>query len=593
MKKLFIFLFSFLLFSGNIFSQEEKKEDVKTLLEEEVSVEGWQAPQKEITPSYPYIEHHGYFRFRSDFFHNLHLGTNYITSEYKSILTSGFKPPLTENAANNSPQTLNKDKVGSQGESSIASANMRFRYTPTLHIAGGLKITLQLDVLDNIVLGSTPDYYPLRPDAPLQSFSNSQAPPQGGKNAFKDSVSVKQAYGEWQIMFDENKGHGIGVLRFGRMASHWGLGVLANGGQDIDSDWGDFVDRVLFITKFFGTYIAGAWDWVSEGVVSESDRYSFGQPHDMENKDDVDQWIFTIFQRPLSEKEKEERRKKLEEDRKIAFDWGFYGVYRKQNLDTTSGTWNKYLEGEYDYYKSWDQFTLIIRDGWAVIPDLWFKIEYMPDYGKKFRFEMEGVMIYGKLKYAFEDQSKDSEREIIQYGAAIETDWTTGGLTLGLDGGFASGDESEYFAFYDQTNFADPKGEQNKRVSNFKFDPDYHIDLILFREVIGTITNAFYFKPRIQYDLFDSDEEALGARLDILYARALEKTATPGDSSHLGIETDLRLFYEQKNRFLAILEWGMLWPGSAFNLIPSFEGAGVSKSASWATTLQFRLGLIF
>jgi hypothetical protein len=37
-----------------------------------------------------------------------------------------------------------------------AGANMRFRLTPELHISDNLRVLSQIDMLDNLVLGSTP-----------------------------------------------------------------------------------------------------------------------------------------------------------------------------------------------------------------------------------------------------------------------------------------------------------------------------------------------------------------------------------------------------------------------------------------------------
>ncbi|MBM4387152.1 MAG: hypothetical protein FJ088_05395, partial [Deltaproteobacteria bacterium] len=95
------------------------------------------------------------------------------------------------------------------------------------------------------------------------------------------------------------------------------------------------------------------------------------------------------------------------------------------------------------------------------------------------------------------------------------------------------------------------------------------------------------------YNLFDSEDDFFGFRFDIEYARALETDATTGDNPHLGLETDLRVIYEEKNRFSAMLEWGMLWPGGAFDLTKDFSGSDASKSAQFATTLQARINIMF
>ena len=39
---------------------------------------------------------------------------------------------------------------------------------------------------------------------------------------------------------------------FGRMGYHWGLGILHNGGNCLDCDYGDTYDRVAFAAGFSG-----------------------------------------------------------------------------------------------------------------------------------------------------------------------------------------------------------------------------------------------------------------------------------------------------------------------------------------------------
>ena len=42
-----------------------------------------------------------------------------------------------------------------------------------------------------------------------------------------------------------------------------------------------------------------------------------------------------------------------------------------------------------------------------------------------------------------------------------------------------------------------PAGDRN--LNDFHFSPEYHVDEILFRRILGTVTNAIYFKPSIAY----------------------------------------------------------------------------------------------
>ena len=64
----------------------------------------------------------------------------------------------------------------------------------------------------------------------------------------------------------------VGILRFGRMGSHWGLGMLRNDGNCLDCDFGDTVDRVQFVTEpFAGFYVTPMIDFNAEGVSSDAD----------------------------------------------------------------------------------------------------------------------------------------------------------------------------------------------------------------------------------------------------------------------------------------------------------------------------------
>jgi hypothetical protein len=78
--------------------------------------DGW--GDEDAEPRYPRMEHHGYFRFRADMFQNGHLGIAVKSATQGTVTTSGFQPPLTENA-------LNRDD--NHDDAILASANIRFR----------------------------------------------------------------------------------------------------------------------------------------------------------------------------------------------------------------------------------------------------------------------------------------------------------------------------------------------------------------------------------------------------------------------------------------------------------------------------------
>ncbi len=533
---------------------------------------GWADRMAERRPSFPYFEHHGYFRFRADFFHNGHLGT--VVPGVRGSGTSGIPAPISENGINNDDADISAD-VGTEDAKTLGSANIRLRYSPTLHVSESLRVRATFDILDNLVLGSTPDFAGtgVRPDVPLVAFAQTQSPPSDGRNGFRDSIRVKEAYGEFQPAF---------VLRVGRMASNWGLGILANGGQDVDDDYGDYSDRALLLFKAFDIYVALAWDYLYSGATTDDAGQAFGQPKDLGSADDANQYVLSLFQRPLSEDEKAKRRVDVYERFKPSFDWGLYAVYRSQKFDLDDTSRGAGV--------AFDDLALVKRDAWAVIPDLWLRYEQRFDFFSGLRIELELTSIFGEIGDVNSIQTPNptpSPRDIQQFGGALEIQYDTNQLSLGLDMGFATGDTAEGFGVLDRNTLAEQDGSPNTEVTAFKFDRDYQIDLLLFREVIGTVTNAIYIKPWISYDLFDSPEDTLGIRLDLLYAQALEPEATPGNEAFLGFESDLRLFFHNKAGFMLDVEAGLLIPGGALNYRP-VDNAN-DRDASLAFTLQSRL----
>ena len=144
------------------------------------------------------------------------------------------------------------------------------------------------------------------------------------------------------------------------------------------------------------------------------------------------------------------------------------------------------------------------------------------------------------------------------------------------------------FSSSDNTAYAqDDRLFDNRVVNRFLFDRDYQVDLILYREVIGAVANSLYIKPTIQMDFLRSEDAVVGGELSVIYAYALEAGATPGKANPLGVETDLRFFYQIPRALRADLEMGLLAP---------FEGLrngvnGVTPLVAF--TLQARLTIHF
>lgn len=570
---------------GTIGEDETKPEGAA-----EKAPEAGQLPTTPVLPPYPgqkkkqfqVFELDGYLRFRTDWFSNFQLGFHNIESGVP------FPEPAT---------CQEMSTAMSACSDTIGSANMRLRLEPTINVSEKVAVKFQIDVLDNVVLGSTPDGtvltpgVPEPPNVPVTAFSGGQVSPEAGRNEIRDAIRVKNAWAE--VMTP------LGLLRFGRMPSHWGLGLLANaGGRDpfraegdsapfqtegtcYDCDFGDSADRIIFGTKIPGTRFRAAvgMDWASSQPVASQtgiwlNRYQ-GQPWDLDDADDVRQWIFV-----LADLDSPEEWKDKIELGELAFNWGVYLVYRAQDWDT-----------KFDLGTNAVQTTYRPRSAFAYIPDLFLRVGY-----KKLFFEAEAVAVYGEIDDLTDLSSGAADLGILQIGAVGRLSYLIAedDLKLGLEVGFASGDQWEPRAS-GTTNVFDapfvPEDFANDdTLSAFRFDPAYHVDLILFRELIGTVTNATYVKPSLRYNLTDR----LVFRAAGIISFANVPVATPGNATMYGIELDGDLgYFNREEGFFAGISYGVLFPLGALDHPSSIFPPAEAGDADTAQTIQTRLIVSF
>jgi uncharacterized protein (TIGR04551 family) len=563
---------------------------------------------------YPWIEHHGYLRTRADLFHGFDLGT------YDAVARTGsspFLPPLTELDENGNLHPGESTDRFAQGAQSLSSANIRFRYQPTIHVSESLRINTTLDILDNLVLGSTPvggphasrtngsdsDIYAL-PDPSLSLFNDSQKATDSGVTGLRDSVRVKHLWGEWISP--------LGALAFGRMPNHWGLGLMANAGQCLDCDFGDSVDRLMGTILLLDTYLAVGWDFADEGAVGFPGEQTFrsqgmGQPYDLEQRDDVSQYTVAIFQKPISRKEKQRRMRQLYEKRAPSLDWGLYNVIRSQTVESGYNLDGLTTDNAL-------QYQLFEVDGFTYSPDLWLDVNWVPNPESSYRLQLEMLGVFGSVEeipqqYALErtacldggdpeetdcDVIEQRRRDIDRFGYAVEFDAKHGAFDWGFHHGMASGDKNEGFGYLSNSELRAPDSgltSPDRSLTALRFDRDYHVDLILFRELIGGVTNATYFKPYLGYRFIDQPTEVWGFQLSALYGHALEASATPGNDASLGLEFDLELYIHEIDRFQLRFMYGLLLPMSAFDRLN--ESGVVVAEPETAQTLQILIGIEF
>ena len=562
-------------------TREEMRDEVRSAANSAGAGAQWEEEWEDVRPQLEFLELDGYFRTRMDVFQNFDLNTGRDAAGFN------FFPV--------DPRDTSRD--------TIAGANMRFRVDPTLNVSEEIRLRAQIDVLDNIVLGSTArggfgvTGRNLR--YPYVFQTETQGPPEFGTNAITDSIVAKRAWAEVRTP--------IGELRFGRMPTQFGLGMNVNDGNCIDCDHGDTVDRIMFATRIADHVIAPAIDFVSEGPTSADPNtfYPNAQPFDRTQSDDARDYVLTILRRD----DDEEIRRMRTAGRETFFNYGLYFTYRTQGWDAPE------LQGANAGGGSPTQPggqpatvapTFVARDAWAVMPDIWLRLLH-----KSYRLEVEFVTVQGKIgnrKIAATDA--DQSLDLRQYGAVIQNELrlVDDKLALGLELGFASGDDAPGFGNFPGrpgsgdagfTRRGDWEGPQfncataacsDNTINNFRFDRDYHVDLILFREILGGVTDATYVKPSVNYDI----TEGLGLNLAFIYSQANASATTPTGNGPLGIEINAAVNYLSDDGFVASLAYGVLFPMSGLDQLsnPANPRAG-TISADTAQAVRGYFGVIY
>jgi len=474
-----------------------------------------------------HIDLHGYFRTRFDVMDNFDLnhGTTPTTGQPLFPLpTSGEGGPLT-------------------------SANMRMRLEPVVRVGWGVTIQARIDFLDNIVLGSTPESLPASVQAPMSGGATRMVPPQAGRNGEVDSVRVKRAWGDVALPF--------GVLSVGRMGAliDWGTGFFINSGNCIDCDQGDVGDRVSFATPLFNHILGFAFDFGASGPTSATLRAD-PQPYDLDRRDDVRSYalLFARYDTP----EVIERYRRAG---RTVLQYGLVASLRTQEYDVPI----YYLTGEAD--REYDADDVVRRGLLAFGGDAWFGLRR-----GGFSVDLEAALVVSRVKNASLLPGVDTRNEVSarQWGGVGRAEYRWPRVRLNLELGVASGDSAPGFGvrpplYQVSSQPGDLDGPQirlpgDTTVDNFRFNPDYHVDLILWRRIIGTVTDAFYARPSVSWEPLH-DLWLDGA---LISSTALEASSTPSGERPLGVELDLGARYRLELGFEARLTYGVLFPLSGF-----------------------------
>jgi uncharacterized protein (TIGR04551 family) len=359
-----------------------------------------------------------------------------------------------------------------------------------------------------------------------------------------------------------------------------------------------------------------------------------GQPYDLARIDDMDHWVLML----MYKNEEQLARRQLARGLPV-INAGAYFAYQQQEIASdTSDPDTSAAIGR----SPRDISEGFVRRGYeAVLGDLWMQLRY-----RKFRVELEAALLYGTLDNTLDvdsdhDNLRDSQNDgwtIQQFGLASEMDYRAlaDRLRLGFGFGFATGDDDVVSLNPATSGQAATSMERqltlDRTFSTFRFHPNYKIDLILWRSLMTRVQGAYYFRPSIEYDFFTDGcvkregrgkcpgpastdpweaggGQRAGAGLTVIWSRASKPLQTPGHASDLGVELNLKLYYQispgevragvdEMGGLYTSLEYGVLFPLPGLGYLPGQVSAysattGQELSTSPANTLRWLIGVMY
>ncbi len=466
-----------------------------------------------------WVDVHGDFRMRSEGLYNFDLDRGPTPSG--ALL---FAVPLSD------PKGQWLYRTDFRGRSDVA-----------VHAPGGqVAFRMRLDVLNN---------------APAGTAGTGEA----------TTVVLRRAWGEVLLPF--------GVLAAGRMGSHWGMGLLSHGGDCADCNTGDAADRIALVSPLFGHLLAVAYDF--SGVSVQSQAQATGRFLDLDPQSDVRSATVALLQW----RGKDAILRRLSAGQST-LDYGLSGSYQWQDVAFPTSVVQPTAA------------QAIPRHLRAAASDLWLR--YVQE---NWRIELEGAYLWSQV-----DQPSlmpgvlyRTSVQAQQWGAALQQEWGNlqQGLGIGVDAGVASGDPAPGFSPPGNglLSYGKPgdflAGQVNvphdNRADDFHFHPDFHVDEILFRNLIGTVTDAAYLRPHARWRWADFGAGRLDLRVAAVASTALYASSTPGGARPLGVEIDPSVDYWSRDGFGIALHSGILFP------LSGLDNRQMALAAHWAGMVSARI----
>ena len=486
-----------------------------------------------------------------------------------------------QNSNSNIP--YNNDRFGF-----IQYNQMRLRLEPTLKLNDWLSIHSTFDILDNILFG-TEDTRQLNIIAPV--VGEQTLPPGAGSFYMvgPDHVGENGAINVRRVWADILTP--IGKFRIGRQPSNWGLGMFQNDGNELQDDFGDTADRIMYLLQYdlasSGAITAGIlWDIAYEAQFDPRITGLATTP-ESNNRDTQQYAAIVMYDQP-------------------EYSVGIFGGIRKRNgpdgattMTVTDALGNEVAAG-------------IDGDTFLYFADLYARYTW-----RNYNFKLEGLFIGGDVTTglaldAIPFAGLGAGEGIIQLPPKQRM--RTFMAAFEADGSYKFGGEWKFQAGYAQGD-ANPL---SARITELGFRPDYQIALLMFHMPLGTstslygqragggggteylaggqsvtanyINNALYFtlgyKHKFEFkDSTWANWAKVGGKFVTAWAPskntnidfadlipqagnwpALTETADSMFSRWYGLEIDISLEAQLFNFLYTALEGGVLIPGRAYDI---------------------------
>ena len=418
--------------------------------------------------------------------------------------------------------------------------------------SGSFGARLETDLFSGRLWGDEPPAAP-----PAFESSGTRASENEAFGDIGNFIDPRNAYVEYQSLF---------LLRVGLQTSNYGFGLVANDGVEADGELfnqkfgGDRVFRALLATRPFALF-SGARALKQVTVAVGGDVVYRDDNAEFLDDDRAYQAIASVFYSDANPADPEDSRF-----------LGFYYAFRDQE-DASGDELNV------------SAFDVSGKTTWNDDADMWF-----------YALGFESALIKGDTTRTF-TQTGDLSTEVMGVGAAGEAEvrWKPLAMAVKLKLGYASGD-------------ANPDDDTLYR---FRFDPNYHVGLVLFDQYIpavtrtaytraadpsrsgappkgvegliseGAVENAVYVNPHLLF----GDPDGLLTGVGFLWAQSAVPLYDPYNSfvnggipvgvrgapasRDLGMEIDVAARYRHRIvdrlQIEGKVEYGILFPGDAFN----------------------------